>query len=44
LKTGIADGVIDRGLVVYPGMQAFAAGDKILAVPATHALRLDYQL
>jgi len=44
LKTGIADGVIDRGLVVYPGMQAFAAGDQILVVPATQALRTGYQL
>lgn len=38
LKTGIADGVIQRGVVVYNGAQAFAVSDRISVVPAASAL------
>jgi hypothetical protein len=38
LQTGIADKVIDRGLVVYNGTRTFAASDKIRVVPAAEML------
>jgi predicted AAA+ superfamily ATPase len=44
LQTGIADGVIHRGVVVYNGTQSFAASEKISIVPATRALGIDFNM
>lgn len=38
LQAGIADKVIDRGIVVYNGTRTFAASDKIRVVPAAEIL------
>jgi uncharacterized protein len=38
LQAGIADGVIDRGIVVYNGTRSFAANDHIRVVPASELL------
>jgi uncharacterized protein len=44
LKTGISDGVIDRGLVVYAGAETFIGSNKISVVPAAHAMRSEFKL
>ena len=43
LQTGIDEGVIHRGFVVYNGMREFPVSDKISVIPATQILsgRLD---
>ena len=43
LQTGIADGVIHRGAVVYSGTRAFAASEKIVVIPAIQALGIDFE-
>ena len=44
LKTGLADGVIHRGLVIYNGSRAFQASDKVSVMPALQALATDREL
>jgi hypothetical protein len=44
LKTGITDGVVHRGVVIYSGARAFAAAKNISVVPATQALGMDFEL
>ncbi len=38
LQAGIADKVIDRGIVVYNGTRTFAASDNVRVVPAPEIL------
>jgi len=38
LQAGITDKVIDRGVLVYNGIRAFPASDKIRVVPAAEIL------
>jgi uncharacterized protein len=38
LQAGIADGVIDKGIVVYNGTRSFAANEHIRVVPASELL------
>jgi hypothetical protein len=38
LQAGIADKVIDRGILVYNGTRTFSASDKIRVVPAAEVL------
>lgn len=40
LQAGIADKVIDKGLLVYNGTRAFSASDKIRIVPAAEILAM----
>lgn len=44
LKTGLADDVIHRGLVIYNGTRAFQASDKVSVMPAVQALATDREL
>jgi predicted AAA+ superfamily ATPase len=38
LQTGIADKVIDRGVLVYNGTRSFSVNEKIRVAPATEVL------
>lgn len=38
LQSGIADEVIDRGILVYKGSREFAVSDRIRVVPAVEIL------
>jgi hypothetical protein len=38
LLTGVADKVIDRGILVYSGARAFAPHEKIRVIPAAEIL------
>ena len=38
LQTGIADKVIDRGILVYNGTRTFAPSDRIRVIPAAEIL------
>ncbi|HUL82852.1 MAG TPA: ATP-binding protein [Gammaproteobacteria bacterium] len=40
LQAGVADEIIDRGLVVYNGTRAFAASDEVRVVPAKDLLTM----
>lgn len=44
LQSGIADGVIHRGVLIYNGTRAFAASEKISIVPAAEVLGAEYEL
>lgn len=44
LRTGIAEGVVHRGIVIYSGTQVFSVSETISVIPAAQVLGFNYVL